>query len=100
MLSEKEIEKKLFEQAEMFNHYFRRREYLMAALCADWAAMVAQFVGLEEAKMIELFGDRQPDEPIIGLIREDKRIKAEDWCIFEGGYAVSRHTYQNVQRLL
>lgn len=100
MLSEKEIEKKLFEQAEMFNHYFRRREYLMAALCADWAAMVAQFVGLPEAKMVELFGDRQPDEPIIGLINEDKRIKAEDWCIFEGGYAVSKHTYQNVQRLL
>lgn len=99
MLTEKEITKKLYEQADLFDHYMRRREYLNAALCADWAAMVALFVEMDEDKMTELFGDRQPDEPVEGLIREDKRMIADEWCIFKGGYPVSKHTYQIVQQL-
>lgn len=98
MLSEKEIRDKLYDQAGIFKHHIRRQDYLAAALCADWAAMVALFVGLDEKNMAELFGDRQPEEPIEGLIEEEWRIKAEWWCIMHG-YAHSHHTYQNVMRL-
>lgn len=99
MLSEKELEKKLFEQAEWFDHYISRKEYLQAALCADWAAMIALFCGADEELMVRLFGTRQTDEPIEGLIRADRRMKADEWCIYKGGYAHSKHTYQNVMTL-
>lgn len=100
MLNEAQIEKKLFDQAGYFDHHFRRKEYLEASLCADWAEMTAMFIGLEESKKVELFGTRQTDPPVEGLIREEKRMKADEWCIFRGGYAYSRHTYQNVMKLL
>lgn len=99
MLSEKQIEDKLYEQAGLFKHYFARKEYLRAALCVDWTRMVALFVELEEGKRVELFGDRQPDEPIEGLINEERYLKACEWCICKGGYAYTRHTLENVQSL-
>lgn len=99
MLTEQEIVKKLYDQAAMFDHHYRRREYLQAALCADQAAQVALFVRLDGDRMAELFGSRQSDEPVEGLIREDKRIKAGDWCTYHG-YARTRHTYRNVQLLI
>lgn len=100
MLNESEIEKKLFEQPAMFTHYMSRNEYLEAALCVEWASMVALFIQLDEEKKAELFGDKQPDKPVKGMINEDLYIKACDWCVFKGGYAISEHTYQNVQKLL
>ena len=100
MLNEKQIEKKLFEQAEMFRHHMRRKDYLSAALCVDWAAKVALFVELDEKSKTELFGSREdPDNPVEGLIRESDYLKACEWCIFRGGYDHSRNTYQNVQKL-
>lgn len=99
MLTEKEIEQKLYEQAEIFRHYYMRKEYLEAELCREWAGMVALFIGWEEEKMTELFGTRQQDEPIDGLIREEYYIKAMDWCVTHG-YNISSHTYQNVQKLI
>ena len=99
MLTEAQIEKKLFEQAEMFMHHMKRKEYVDAALCVDWAAMVSRFVELDEQKKAELFGNRQADETVDGLINEELYLKACEWCIFKGGYAVTRHTYQNVQKL-
>lgn len=98
MLSITEIEKKLYDQADMFRHYIRREEYLEAALCADNAKLVALFIGLEDDKMRELFGDRQPEQPVEGLFHEEWYLKACEWCIFRGGYAVTRHTYQNVNK--
>lgn len=99
MLTEEQIEKKLYDQSAMFMHHMKRKEYLEAALCVDWAVMVARFVELDEHKKAELFGDLQADEPVEGLINEELYLKACEWCIFKGGYAVTRHTYQNVQKL-
>lgn len=99
MLTELQIEKKLYEQTDIFKHHMRRKEYLEAALCVDRAAMTASFVELDEPKVKELFGDREPDEPVDGLISEQAYIKACDWCTFEGGYATRRLTYQNVRKI-
>lgn len=99
MLNEAQIEKKLYEQADMFMYYMRRKDYLEAALCADRAKTVAVFIGLESDKMAELFGDRQPEQPVEGIINEEWYMKACEWCIFRGDYAVTRHTYQNVQKM-
>ena len=99
MLDEKSIEKKLRLQVEVFNVYMNGKHYLEAALTADWMSRFAMFVELEEDKKIELFGTRQTDEPIEGLLNEERRLKAEEWCVMKGGYEKTRHTYQNVQRL-
>lgn len=99
MLTEAQIESKLYDQAGMFVHHMKRKAYLQAALCVDYAQMVALFVELDEHKKAEIFGDRQPDEPIAGLINEEIYLKACEWCILKGGYAHSRHTYQNVQKM-
>lgn len=98
MLNEKEIVNKLYEQADLFRHHMRRKDYLSAALCVDWAGMVALFVELDDDRKAELFGDRQPEEPVKGLIDEEQYLKACEWCIFHG-YEISRHTYQNVQKM-
>lgn len=98
MLTERQIEKKLYDQPGMFRHHMSRKNYLNAALCVDRAQMVARFVGLEEQKKAELFGDRQADEPKEGLINEERYLKACEWCIFHG-YEKTRRTYQQVQKL-
>lgn len=99
MLTEKQIENKLLEQADMFKHHLARKDNLNAALCVDWARLVALFVELDEKRRAELFGDRQPDVPVEGLINEGRYLKACEWCIFRGGYAITRRTYQNVQKM-
>ena len=98
MLTESGIEKKLYDTPQMFTHHLRRKDYLNAALCVDWAQRVAMFVGLDESKKAELFGDRQPDEPVEGLIKEGRYLKACEWCIIHG-YATTRRTYQQVQKM-
>lgn len=99
MLTEGQIEKKLYERVGYFYHYMGRKQYLEAALCVDWMHRIAQFIDLPEEKRIELFGNRDEDNPVEGLIREESALKAEEWCVCKGGYDVTRHTYQNVQRL-
>lgn len=99
MLTEKEIEKKLYDQPDMFRHHLSRKDNLNAALCVDWMRQVALFVELDEERRAELFGDRQPDVPVEGLINEEWYLKACEWCIFKGGYAATRRTYQNVQKM-
>ena len=98
MLTERQIEKKLYDQPGMFRHHMSRKNYLNAALCVDWAKKVAMFVELEEQKKAELFGDKQPDVPVEGLINEERYLKACEWCIIHG-YAITRRTYQQVQRM-
>lgn len=100
MRSENQIIGWLYDQAGIFDNYIRNKDYLAAALCADWAAMVAQFIKLDSKRMEELFGSRQDeDNPVKGLFKEEYRIRAGDWCN-RNGYAVCRHTYQNVQKLI
>lgn len=98
MLNEKGIVDKLYIQPEIFKHHMARKEYLNAALCVDKALAVAGFIGLEEDKRIELFGDRQRSEPVTGLIDEKQYLKACDWCTFYGGFSFSRETLANVVR--
>ena len=59
----------------------------------DCAAMVALFVEWDDVKKKELFGDREPDEPVQGLINQEEYLKACEWCIFKGGYENHRMTY-------
>ena len=100
MLEGKEIVDRLFDLAQMFRHYMRRKEYLEAALCVDWMKTAALFIGLDEDTMAELFGSRQDEErPVKGVVDEDIYLKACEWCICHG-YENSRRTYQNVQRLI
>jgi hypothetical protein len=97
MLTEQQMVKRLYDKAEMFTHYLRRKEYIEAALTADWIGMIGVFIGLEDKVMAELLGDSQKDEPVEGIIKEQYRIKAMDWCVYHG-YAQSYHTYQNIMR--
>ena len=48
MLNEKDIIGKLYDQAEIFKHHMRRKEYLEAALCVDTASMVAHKLEVPE----------------------------------------------------
>ena len=43
----------------------------------------------------ELFGVRDKNNPVIGLIDEAQYIKALDWCIFHG-FSHTVHTFENV----
>lgn len=78
MLTQEEIIKKLYEQPNKFYKEFFQKHYGAASLTAFAARIVANFVELDEEKMIELFGTRQADKPIEGLIKEDDAIMA-DW---------------------
>ncbi len=97
MLNEEDIIGKLYDQAEIFKHHMRRKEYLEAALCVDTASMIAHKLEIPEDIRREIFGDRQLDEPVPGLIDEEAYLKACEWCIFHG-YSHTRHTYENVMR--
>lgn len=95
MLNEDQIIKKLYDQAEIFKGHMMRKEYLEAVLCADQASMVILCLDVDESIRKEIFGERDKDHPVIGLIDEQQYIKALDWCIY---HEFSRivHTFENV----
>lgn len=98
MLSEKELLDKLYTTPEIFRYHRKRKDYLSAALCADWAYMVADYIGVDAQVITELFGDRQQDEPIEGLISEEQRISASWWCVMHG-YPQTLHTLPNIRQI-
>lgn len=61
--------------------------------------MIGLYLEIGDDNMAYLLGDRQPDEPIEGLISEERRIEAIDWCVFHG-YPHSYHTYQMIQKMI
>lgn len=68
-------------------------------MTADWVATIGLFLEIGDENMAYLLGDRQPDEPIEGLIKEEQRIEAMDWCIFHG-MPDNYHTYQMIQKMI
>ena len=98
MLNEKELLDKLYTTPETFKHFFGQKDYRSAALCADWAYMVAAYVDVDARVITELFGDRQQDEPIEGLINEERRIEASWWCVMHG-YPQTLHTLPNIRQV-
>lgn len=99
MLTDTDLVKKLKLQADIFGHHFRRKEYIQAYMTREIAGTVALFVEAPEELRTELFGDRQPDEPIEGLFNEEKYIKAGFECI-RRGFDMQRMTYEDVMALV
>lgn len=95
MLNEDQIIKKLYDQVKIFKDHMMRKEYLQAVLCADQASMVVMCLDMGEEVRAELFGVRDKNNPVIGLIDEAQYIKALDWCIFHG-FSHAVHTFENV----
>lgn len=84
MLSEREIKKKIYEQADIFKNYYLRKDWHRAKWSHFIALHVANFVELSENEMSELFGNRpyRIDEPISdGLFREAEVERAYLECI-------------------
>ena len=88
MLNEDQIRKKLYDQTEIFKDHMMRKEYLQAS-------MVVMCLDMGEEVRAELFGVRDKNNPVIGLIDEAQYIKALDWCIFHG-FSHTVHTFENV----
>ena len=87
MIKDTDLVKKLRLQADVFRHHFSRKEYIEAKIEAP-----------EDFK-IELFGDRQGDEPVEGLFDEEKCIKAGFESI-KRGFDMQRMTYEDVMVLV
>lgn len=85
MLETEDIRKKVYHQAEMFGHYFRRKEYARAKHAYDTARTVAVFCEMEETDLKELFGDRsyigENEEAGDGMFKEEDVQKAYLECI-------------------
>lgn len=97
--NETEFINKLYLQAKIFKHHMIKKEYLDAALCADHASIIANIAKVDEKIIQEIFGDRQPEVPIEGLINEDQYIKAAWWCVMNG-YEYTRFTYETAIKML
>ena len=97
MLNEDQIIKKLYDQAGLFKEHMMRKEYLEAVLCADRVSMVILCLDVDESIRKEIFGERDKDHPVIGLIDEQQYIKALDWCIYHG-FSQTVHTFENVMK--
>jgi hypothetical protein len=97
MLNEDQIIKKLYNQAGIFKEHMMRKEYPEAVLCADRVSMVILRLDADERIRKEIFGERDKNNPVTGLIDEGQYIKALDWCIYHGfHYAV--HMFENVMK--
>lgn len=97
MLNEDQIIKKLYDQAEIFKEHMMRKEYLEAVLCADRVSMAILCMDVDESIKKEIFGERDKNNPVTGLIDEQQYIKALDWCIYHG-FHHTVHTFENVMK--
>lgn len=97
MLDEDQITKKLYDQARIFKEHMMRKEYLEAVLCADRVSMVILRLDADESIRKEIFGERDKNNLVTGLIDEQQYIKALDWCIYHG-FHYTVHTFENVMK--
>lgn len=85
MIREVEIRKKLYEQADIFNHHYMNKEYAAAKMAYFRAQTVAVFLELSEDELAELFGNRaykdDRDELQDGLFKEEMVERASWECI-------------------
>jgi hypothetical protein len=99
MIQDADLKRKLILQADIFQHHYRKKEYAEAKLIRERAGIVAVFIRLPEKERTEFFGDRQGDEPIEGLFREEQCIRAGFECI-RRGFDMQRMTYEDVMALV
>lgn len=99
MIKDTDLVKKLRLQADVFRHHFNRKEYIEAKMVREIAGTVALFIEAPEDFKIELFGDRQGDEPVEGLFDEEKCIKAGFESI-KRGFDMQRMTYEDAMALV
>ena len=99
MIKDTDLVKKLRLQADVFRHHFNRKEYIEAKMVREIAGMVALFIEVPEDLKMELFGDRQGDEPVEGLFNEEKCIKAGFESI-KRGFDMQRMTYEDVMAVV
>ena len=99
MIQDADLKRKLILQADIFQHHYRKKEYVEAQLIRERAGIVAVFIRLQEKERTELFGDRQGDEPIEGLFSEEKCIRAGFECI-RRGFDMQRMTYEDVMAVV
>ena len=99
MIQDADLKSKRILQADIFQHHYRKKEYVEAKLTRARAGIVAVFIRLPEKERTELFGDRQGDEPVEGLFDEEKCIKAGFESI-KRGFDMQRMTYEDVMALV
>ncbi|WP_302768991.1 hypothetical protein [Roseburia inulinivorans] len=99
MIQDADLKSKLILQADIFQHHYRKKEYVEAKLTRERAGIVAVFIRLPEKERTELFGDRQGDEPVEGMFDEGKCIKAGFESI-KRGFDMQRMTYEDVMALV
>lgn len=99
MIQDADLIKKLALQADIFLHYYSKKEYVEAKLVRERAGIVAVFAETQEPVMTELFGSRQGDEPVEGLFDEEKCIKAGFESI-KRGFDMQRMRYEDVAALV
>ena len=97
MIQDADLIKKLALQADLFRHYYSKREYVEAKLVRERAGIVAVFAETQEQIMTELFGSRQGEEPVEGLFDEEKCNRAGFESI-KRGFDMQRMTYADVRR--
>ena len=97
MLNEDQIIKKLYDQAGIFKEHMMRKEYPVAVLCADRVSMAILCLDVDESIRKEIFGERDKNNPVTGLIDEQQYIKALDWCIYHG-FHYTVHTFESVMK--
>ncbi|OKZ66533.1 MAG: hypothetical protein BHV88_16050 [Clostridiales bacterium 41_12_two_minus] len=99
MIQDADLKSKLILQADIFQHHYRKKEYVEAKMTRERAGIVAVFIRLPEKERTELFGDRQGDEPVEGLFDEEKCIKAGFESI-KRGFDMQRMTHEDVMALV
>lgn len=99
MIQDADLKSKLILQADIFQHHYRKKEYVEAKLTRERTGIVAVFIRLPEKERTELFGDRQGDEPVEGMFDEEKCIKAGFESI-KRGFDMQRMTYEDVMALV
>jgi len=97
MLEEDQIIKVLYDMAGTFKKLMMEKEYMKAVLCADEVATAIMCLNVDESIRKEIFGERDKNNPVIGLIDEGQYIKALDWCIYHG-FSQTVHTFENVMK--
>lgn len=100
MLTEEQIERKIYDLPMLFERLFAQKEMQKAHFLREDAARIALFLEFPEKKMDELFGSKQDLDNIIeGKFKEYMCMKAFDWCVFHNA-TYDAITFDDVNRLL
>lgn len=95
-MTEEQMKKKLWDMADLFKHYMRKKMYAMAKFEYEKARSVAIFMELPEEEMDELFGERGNTGEIIkkGLFAEEEVIRAYEKAAVRGNNGHENYKYE------